>query len=43
MTETLHRQDTSIELTIVDAPDIAPVLLSRGESITIGRGNDCGL
>ena len=43
MTETLRRQDTSIELTIVDAPDIAPVLLSRGESITIGRGNDCGL
>ena len=43
MTETLRRQDTPLELTIVDAPDIAPVLLSRGESITIGRGNDCGL
>jgi hypothetical protein len=43
MTETLRRQDAPLELTIVDAPDIAPVLLSRGESITIGCGNDCGL
>ena len=43
MTETLRRQDAPLELTIVDAPDIAPVLLSRGESITIGRGNECGL
>ncbi len=43
MIESPHRTDAKFELTQVDAPDLAPVLLAAGERLLVGRGNDCGL